>query len=80
MHDLKLIRLWTHQAVQDVICEMGIESSQEPDIVRMCMLLEPILMQAIDAGALPLHAGLVEREGGGALWRGRAVSGRPLAA
>jgi SynChlorMet cassette protein ScmC len=76
MRDLKLIRLWTHQAVQDVICEMGTESSQELDTVRMRMVLEPIFMQAIDTGALPLHAGLVEREGRGALLAGPSGIGK----
>lgn len=79
MRDLKLVRLWTHKALQDVICEMGKESSHELDIVRMCIILEPIFMQAIDAGALPLHAGLVEREGRGALLTGPSGVGKTTA-
>ncbi len=79
MRDLKLIRLWAHKAVQDVICEMGAESSHELDIVRMCTILEPIMMQAIEAGALPLHAGLVECGGRGALLSGPSGVGKTTA-
>jgi SynChlorMet cassette protein ScmC len=42
----------------------------------MCIILDPIFMQVIDTGALPLHAGLVEREGRGALLAGPSGIGK----
>jgi SynChlorMet cassette protein ScmC len=68
VHDLWLVRLWSHDDVPDFICEIrNEEGDYEPSILSMRLSMYPIYQQAQDSGGLPLHAGLVERDGKGVL-------------
>ena len=75
-HDLRSLRYWSHQAVPDVICELGTGGNHELDIIRMWTSLYIIYLRVQDSGGLPLHAALVEREGRGFLVAGPGGSGK----
>jgi len=64
---LAAIQIWSHREVEDVICEMGHQESHELDILRMSISIYPIFEGAQDAGGLPFHAALIERDGSGIL-------------
>jgi SynChlorMet cassette protein ScmC len=66
-HDLRSLQLWSHDEAPDVICEMGDEEDPDLDIVRMWLALAPIYDRTLEAGGLPLHAALMERNGTGVL-------------
>lgn len=65
--NLGVLRLWVHPDVPDVICWMGEEDEQDQGIARMWQSLSPVYKRALESGGLPLHAGLVERNGTGVL-------------
>lgn len=66
VHDLWLVRFWSHEDVPDLICEMTHEEGNyEQSILGMRLSLHPIYQRAQIAAGLPLHAGLVERNGKG---------------
>jgi len=60
------IRFWSVPGSTDVICELRTRD-QNLDILMMRYSLYPIYQRAQNAGALPLHAGLVEYDGIGVL-------------
>ena len=64
---LAAIQIWSHPEVEDVICEMGHQESHKLDILRMSLSIYPIFEGAQDAGGLPFHAALIERDGSGIL-------------
>ncbi len=67
-HDLWLLRLWSHNDVPDFICEIRHEEGDyELAILSLRLSVYPIYQRAQDSGGLPLHAGLVERDGKGVL-------------
>lgn len=74
--DFRSLRSWHHQAVPDIICEIGNEGNRELDIVRMWTSLYIIYLQVQDSGGLLLHAALVERDGKGVLLVGPGGSGK----
>jgi SynChlorMet cassette protein ScmC len=61
------IQIWSHLDVPDVLCEIGHDKGYELDILRMLLGVYPIFERAQCSGGLPLHAGLVERNGNGIL-------------
>jgi SynChlorMet cassette protein ScmC len=65
-HDIYNIRFWSKSDETDVICEMG-SSEGNLDFIMMRYSLYPIYRRAQLSGGLPLHAGLVERDGKGVL-------------
>jgi len=75
-HSLGALKVWRHQDIPDVICEIGFEQSHQLDIVRMLLSVAPIYEHAQNSGGLPLHAALVEREGIGILLAGRGGTGK----
>lgn len=75
-HNLRSLRLWSHRAVPDIICEIGNESNHELDIIRMWTSLYFIYLPAQNSGGLPLHAALVELYGKGVLLVGPGGSGK----
>jgi SynChlorMet cassette protein ScmC len=66
-HDLFVLRLWSHNEVPDLICELGDEDGYNLRILRMRSSLYPIYRRAQSSGGLPLHAALIERNGIGVL-------------
>lgn len=71
LHDLRLIRVWIHHDIPDVICEIGYEKDYNHDydfnVVKMLLSLYPIYQRELNSGGLPFHAGLIERKDKGAL-------------
>jgi SynChlorMet cassette protein ScmC len=66
--DLKSIKLWSHNDVPDMICEITHgEGDYELSILSMRLSLYPIYERELNSGGLPFHAGLVERDGKGVL-------------
>lgn len=66
IQDIKDMRFWSRPNFADVICEIGI-GQETREIVMMRHSLYPIYRGARDVGGLPLHAGLIERDGRGVL-------------
>lgn len=79
-HDLRLLRLWSHRDLLDVICAVGSEKHPELDfmldISRMWLSLYPIYKRVQDLGGLPLHSALVERNGIGILLAAPGSTGK----
>ncbi len=65
-HDVSDMRIWSRSDLTDVICEIGI-GEENLNILMMRASLYPIYQRIQDSGGLPLHAGLVERDGRGIL-------------
>lgn len=61
------MRLWSHQHIPHVICEIGPEDHFDLDIIRTWMATYPIYQRAMETGGLPFHACLAERKGAGVL-------------
>jgi SynChlorMet cassette protein ScmC len=60
-HTLNSIRLWSHDAVSDVICEFRHEEGAHvQSILSMRLSLLPIYKTAEQLGGLPLHSALVK--------------------
>ncbi|KPK14348.1 MAG: hypothetical protein AMK69_28940 [Nitrospira bacterium SG8_3] len=60
-HPLNSIRLWSHDAVPDVICEFRYqEGDQVQSILSLRLSLLPIYQGAEQLGGLPLHSALVK--------------------
>jgi SynChlorMet cassette protein ScmC len=76
IHDFRLLRLWSHDDVPDVICEIRGEDNHEQDIIRMWCSLHPIYQSCQESGGLPLHAALIERDGEGILLAGHGGAGK----
>lgn len=70
------MRLWSHPEVEDVVCEIWPVKGTEQDILRMRSSLQPVYQKAQDAGGLPLHAGLVKRNGMGVMLAGPKHTGK----
>ncbi|HHT9124381.1 MAG TPA: SynChlorMet cassette protein ScmC [Candidatus Brocadiia bacterium] len=74
--DLPSMKLWHHDDTEDVICELNREVDDSIEIFRLCFVLNPIYQRALEIGGLPLHAGLVELNGRGALLAARGNIGK----
>jgi SynChlorMet cassette protein ScmC len=63
----RAVQIWSHTIFQHVLCDIGHDRGHDLDIIRKWMALFPIFDRAQHSGGLPLHAGLVERNGVGIL-------------
>ena len=70
------LQVWSHCDVPYVICEKGPEKTHELEILSMRTTLQPIYQRAQDSGGLPLHAGLVVRDGVGVLLAAQRNTGK----
>jgi len=76
-HDLVALRVWSHNNMPDFVCEIRNEmGDSELNILRLRLSLYPIYQRAQEVGGLPLHAGLVERDGKGILLAAPADTGK----
>jgi SynChlorMet cassette protein ScmC len=66
-YDHSTIRIWHHDNISDVVCEVKINKGREIELINMWFALHPIYQQSISKGGLPFHGGLVERAGQGLL-------------
>ena len=67
IQNLERMRLWSHQRLPHVICEIGAEDDSDLDIIRIWMATYPIYQRGMETGGLPFHACLAGREGAGVL-------------
>jgi len=74
--DHRILRLWSHRDVPDIICEIGETGEPELEILRMWQALLPIYERTRITGGIPLHAALVERDGLGIILAGPGDSGK----
>jgi SynChlorMet cassette protein ScmC len=65
VYDHNSLKIWCHESIPDVICEVCDHSANDSDIVSMWHALQPIYQQAQNTGGLPLHGALLEIEGKG---------------
>ena len=70
---LEHLTLWSSPETMDVICDVR---SEHPDIFGIWESIYPIYRRARLAGGLPMHAGLVEKDGIGILLAGASRSGK----
>ncbi len=75
-HSLGFMGVWTHPLAEDIIFEMSPETSPAIEILRMRATIDVIYSRATYAGALPLHGGLVVRDGVGVVLAGRSGAGK----
>lgn len=76
IHDFRLLRLWVHHDVPDIICEIRGKQNHELDIIRMWYALHPVYQRCQESGGLPFHAGLIEQDGKGILLAGHGGAGK----
>ena len=74
--DLIWLHVWSHCDVPDIICEKRPEKTHQEEFLSMRMSLQPIYQRAQNSGGLPLHAGLVARDGRGALLAAQRNTGK----
>jgi SynChlorMet cassette protein ScmC len=73
---LPAVQIWSHRDVPDVICDIGHGEDHEREILKMLQILNPIFHKAKQAGGLPFHAALAERNGMGILLAGPGDTGK----
>ncbi len=59
------INLLSRPGEPNMICDLGDEEDQDVELNKMWQALYPLYLHALDSGALPLHATLVEQDGKG---------------
>ena len=74
--NLKVLQLWFHCSILDVVCEIGTEDNHEVEIIRMWLAVNPIYQRAQQSGGLPFHAALIERNGIGIILAGHGGAGK----
>ena len=76
-HDLVELIVWSHDNIPDFVCEIRNEmGDSELNMLRLRLSLYPIYQRTQEVGGIPLHAGLVERDGKGILLAGAAETGK----
>lgn len=76
VNDYSPIRVWTHQSIPDIICEVKYHRGGKIKFLSMLWAFQPIYQRIIYKGGLPFHAGLVELAGRGILLAARANTGK----
>ncbi|HOD35467.1 MAG TPA: SynChlorMet cassette protein ScmC [Syntrophales bacterium] len=76
LKDLGLIRLYYHKKSADIVCDLGPKGKRGIEITRMQMALFPIFEGVQEAGGVPLHAALIERDGMGFVIAARGGTGK----
>ncbi|MFC1715588.1 SynChlorMet cassette protein ScmC [Candidatus Poribacteria bacterium] len=66
-YDDRLIRIWQHDSISDVILEVRHNLNDTVKYVTMWTSLYPIYKRSMSGGGLPLHAGSAELDGQGIL-------------
>jgi len=72
----KLVQFWSHTDKSDIFCNIGFMSIHEKYIFQMWEICHLIYDYAKNSGGLPLHAGLVEKDGIGIAIVGRGGMGK----
>jgi len=75
-YDLNTIRVWHHEKFRDLICEMKDSENTGIDFLNMRDFLLLVYQEAINAGGLPFHAGLVKLKDQGILLAAASGGGK----
>lgn len=65
VYDHTSLKVWCHESIPEVICEVCDHSTNEIDITNMWHAVQPIYQQVQKTAGLPLHGALLELEGKG---------------
>ena len=60
---LKSVKVWFAQKTSNIICEINCEEEKEFMVMEMFQALYPVYQHIQDRGGVPLHAGLIVRDG-----------------
>jgi len=58
-----IMKFWFHEAGRDVVCQVTDEDDYVALILQISTLLYPIVDQLVSQGGLPVHAGVLARDG-----------------
>jgi SynChlorMet cassette protein ScmC len=75
-YDNNTVRIWHHEHIPDVLCEIKNFDIHEIEIINMWNSLQPIYQRAQKKGGLPLHAALVKVERQGILFAAAGNTGK----
>ena len=75
-HDYPFIRVWRHNSIDSVICEIENHGIGRMGYANMRYSLQPIYQRSIYGGGLPFHAVLAALEGRGVLLAGHGNTGK----
>lgn len=65
LNDLRVVKIWHHDLIRDVVCEIPEFEDEKMEILQMCNSLYAVYNEAQKAGGFPMHAALIERRGRG---------------
>ena len=63
----KHVRIWRHQSIPDVLCEVRNDGSDIIEYINLCNSMYAIYQPRVEDGGLPFHAALIELDGRGVL-------------
>ena len=70
------IRIWFHNTIPDIICEVKSTDSHEIKYITMWNAIHPIYQRSLSNGGLPFHASFAELEGKGVLFAAPGDTGK----
>ncbi len=76
LYDHQTMRVWSHNSIPDVICEIGDNQTNDAKYLNMWISLQPIYQRSICYRGLPFHAALAELNGRGVLLAAPAGKGK----
>lgn len=74
--DLVHARIWSNPTMGDLFCELTPDEDHNEDFFMMSLAILSIYIKTIDQGGLPLHGGLLERNGLGIVLAGASGRGK----
>jgi SynChlorMet cassette protein ScmC len=66
-YDSKYVRIWRHQSIPDVLCEVKNDGRDIIEYINLCNSMHAIYQPGVEGGGLPFHAALIELDGRGVL-------------
>lgn len=66
-YDSKYVRIWRHQSIPDVLCEVRNDDRDITEYINLCNSMHAIYQPAVEGGGLTYHAALIELDGRGVL-------------
>jgi SynChlorMet cassette protein ScmC len=76
VNDLRLIRIWWHPSLTDIVCELFNTPLDHIEATMMWQALHPVYQRVIMLGGAPLHAALVTHQGKGFILAGAGGRGK----
>jgi SynChlorMet cassette protein ScmC len=73
--DFRIIRI-LHYNGSGYICQVSGEDDREMNILQVALSLYPVYQNTIGLGGMPMHAGLIERDGNGVLLAAQGNTGK----